>query len=557
MPPTRKKAAASADETEAPKAKRAKADDKPASAVSELPSDPIFDNSTPSLLNPECPSSVEREVLRAVKVGGEALLAVLGRAPLRMARDVVSGQTPLLLAIERGDASAITLLVNELKAAKSVAYARRHSTLSEQGTGEMSVLTLGYATGKVGAARGGRELNNALLDPSKEEVRKLEADELCALIGRAPLSKEVLALLVSTGVLQTRHHYGSASPVSCKAPACLEHALLSGNLDTVRFIRKQLEYMFTDGHRAALCYPDGKSEVADWDANAIAGFCRNRGVYVNASRLGTMDGAAIAAGELNAAKLKAAGVDDADEQKTVLKELDQLLAGDGEYEEQKKVLAPLTDRSVIAKMVRGGPPIYPVHMASINPNTAPLQHMLKLSPAAKDAELKKGTPPRRAATSASGRLRDRACRVPRVLLDARSPAHSRSANRRRDLQLTAARLLPDVAQVAIGQCTLPRAPLAQRHCGYFSASGMLTVACLVALTSAHLFCSRRGAVAPTMCGCSWASPSWCPPTTRLPAARLRSRFPLGTRSRRCVCCSHGTQPTAAHRHSRSAPPARS
>jgi hypothetical protein len=28
----------------------------------------------------------------------------------------------------------------------------------------MSVLTLGYATGKIGAARGGKELNNALLD---------------------------------------------------------------------------------------------------------------------------------------------------------------------------------------------------------------------------------------------------------------------------------------------------------------------------------------------------------------------------------------------------------
>ena len=39
----------------------------------------------------------------------------------------------------------------------------------------------------------------------------------------------------------------------------------------------------------------------------------------------------------------------------------------------------------------------------------------------------------------------------------RSPAHSRSANRRHDLQLTAARLLPDAAQVAIGQCVeLPR-----------------------------------------------------------------------------------------------------
>jgi phage terminase small subunit len=62
----------------------------------------------------------------------------------------------------------------------------------------MSVLTLGIATGKIGVARGGKEMNNALLDAKSDQARRQA--KLASVLGASPLSDEVLQLLCKLGV---------------------------------------------------------------------------------------------------------------------------------------------------------------------------------------------------------------------------------------------------------------------------------------------------------------------------------------------------------------------
>ena len=77
----------------------------------------------------------------------------------------------------------------------------RATSMAERGTGTMSVLTLGFATGAVGAARGGREMNNALVD-AKEKAEPLEEA-----IGRANLSAEHFGLLVALDLVRPNYIY--------------------------------------------------------------------------------------------------------------------------------------------------------------------------------------------------------------------------------------------------------------------------------------------------------------------------------------------------------------
>ena len=81
----------------------------------------------------------------------------------------------------------------------SAAPKMRATSMAERGTGTMSVLTLGFATGAVGAARGGREMNNALVD-AKEKAEPLEEA-----IGRANLSAEHFGLLVALDLVRPNY----------------------------------------------------------------------------------------------------------------------------------------------------------------------------------------------------------------------------------------------------------------------------------------------------------------------------------------------------------------
>ena len=56
-------------------------------------------------------------------------------------------------------------------------------------------------------------------------------------------------------------------------------------------------------------------------------------------------------------------------------------------------LNELQDKSIRAKMPQGGPAVYPVHFASLNPDTAPLRAMLLRDPSAATAADKNGPQP--------------------------------------------------------------------------------------------------------------------------------------------------------------------
>ena len=73
----------------------------------------------------------------------------------------------LMEAISKNDHVAIKLLID---AERTFPYrcSGRTTTLGSHSTGTMSVQTLGFATGKIGAARGGKELNNALIDANPD-----------------------------------------------------------------------------------------------------------------------------------------------------------------------------------------------------------------------------------------------------------------------------------------------------------------------------------------------------------------------------------------------------
>ena len=94
-PPASKRAAP--DDSQPPPAPKRAAPAKAAAsaiknpAVPELTSHPFFDDATPSLLDPDNNTSMEREALRAVTTGNVELLRthLVGKAPLDEERDVV------------------------------------------------------------------------------------------------------------------------------------------------------------------------------------------------------------------------------------------------------------------------------------------------------------------------------------------------------------------------------------------------------------------------------------------------------------------------------------
>eukprot|EP00040_Diaphanoeca_grandis_P021799 m.116384 g.116384 ORF g.116384 m.116384 type:complete len:1883 (+) comp28500_c0_seq1:122-5770(+) len=138
--------------------------------IEELTKDPFFDNANAKFDKTDI-SYAPLHVLRAVQLGDHTLLKALikdvAHVPsLKSPRTQIETDedtSPLMLAIRKNDHVAMKLILDEEKGYHSRCAARR-PTLGAQKTGHMSVHTLGFATGKIGAARGGKELNNALMD---------------------------------------------------------------------------------------------------------------------------------------------------------------------------------------------------------------------------------------------------------------------------------------------------------------------------------------------------------------------------------------------------------
>eukprot|EP00930_Biecheleria_cincta_P034410 TRINITY_DN23788_c0_g2_i1.p1 TRINITY_DN23788_c0_g2~~TRINITY_DN23788_c0_g2_i1.p1 ORF type:complete len:3105 (-),score=585.98 TRINITY_DN23788_c0_g2_i1:231-9545(-) len=238
-----------------------KLDAKKAAELKELQFEPFFDDKRPQLLEPGSLTACEREAFRAVNTGNIEFLRkkLAGHMPLCTQRDMASRQTALHLAIERANTKAIGAIGRAISRQHGWPdRSLRSSSLQEQGTGEMNVLTLGFATGKVGAARGGREMNNALLD-SKEGPESL--DEVVA---RSPLSEEQVKLLFNFGMLtrmprirrgkllKTGRQHTEGPYVSLDA--CVEPAVSMGNLSVLQALLSLIDdsYGVTETHRAAV-----------------------------------------------------------------------------------------------------------------------------------------------------------------------------------------------------------------------------------------------------------------------------------------------------------------
>eukprot|EP00927_Polykrikos_kofoidii_P071029 TRINITY_DN6736_c0_g2_i1.p1 TRINITY_DN6736_c0_g2~~TRINITY_DN6736_c0_g2_i1.p1 ORF type:complete len:3109 (+),score=610.88 TRINITY_DN6736_c0_g2_i1:49-9375(+) len=237
--------------------------------VDELTCEPFFDDARGNRLNPHDLTSCEREAFRAVQIGNTQLLEekLVGKVPLWLQRDVASRQTPLHAAMEKVDTQAMRILLKQ--ASNWGDSDLRRSSLQEQGTGEMSVLTLGFATGKVGAARGGRELNNALIDP-KEPPEPLDKA-----VARSPLTAEHIQLLYQYGVLTRMPMIRRGKLVKVNArrfgnqprapwvsvDACVEPAVMMGNFEVLKALLSLIDsaYGVTDTHRAAV----GLTELSD------------------------------------------------------------------------------------------------------------------------------------------------------------------------------------------------------------------------------------------------------------------------------------------------------
>jgi len=205
-------------------------------AVKELLLDPFFDNSHPDLLKPDCPTTVDRETYRAVQVGNIAFLKdkLLGHVPLLLMRDVASRTTALHAAIEANNTMAIATLAKEVMLGRAASIqSKRRSGLQATGTGEMSVMTLGFATGKIGVARGGREMNNALADPADQP------EYITAVLARKEISRENFQLLTGLGLLSPggggRHEFYKGS-----LEKSLEMILAGGQRSTARYVLERM-----------------------------------------------------------------------------------------------------------------------------------------------------------------------------------------------------------------------------------------------------------------------------------------------------------------------------
>lgn len=170
----------------------------------------------------------------------------------------LAGTTALDHAILRNNLEAVKILV-QAYARKEHRCSGRSPTLAEQGTGNMSVLTLGFATGKIGAARGGKEMNNALLD-SKAEMQ-LGA----TVFGNECVKEETVHLVIALLELQKPSYSRSCDAIeggNIDLASGLEHALVMGNATAVRIVLTHLnrQGMVSSAHAHAL---DGDTKFAD------------------------------------------------------------------------------------------------------------------------------------------------------------------------------------------------------------------------------------------------------------------------------------------------------
>jgi len=225
--------------------KKARVEPLPA-PVAEASHDPFFDNATPDWLAPKCPTAADREGIRAVLAGNLDFLKekLMGTVPLLAQRDSVSRQTALHIAIQKQDHPAICTLARCISLATA---SRRVSSLNQQGTGQMSVLTLGFATGKIGAARGGKEMNNALLDCG-EPPESLEA-----LVARTPLTADTFKLLMGLqlGKAMVSARRGTA-PFHFALDGVIEPSVWAGNYAVTKMCLERMKsFDVSASHMAA------------------------------------------------------------------------------------------------------------------------------------------------------------------------------------------------------------------------------------------------------------------------------------------------------------------
>jgi ankyrin repeat protein len=190
--------------------------------LEELVADPFFDRGGDELLDAECKTYAVREPIRAALSGNVELLKALIADKVHVPafdapRDPVDDRAALHFAILRNDVEAATLLHTAAARGAHGRVAPRVSRLGGQGTGEYNFETLGHAVGKIGAGRGGKELNNALLDGSA--ASQLDASDVA--FGSAAVTRETLLVLQQLGVI---------SEDKGVLPA-----LQSGNIEGLRF----------------------------------------------------------------------------------------------------------------------------------------------------------------------------------------------------------------------------------------------------------------------------------------------------------------------------------
>lgn len=263
------KAAAAAN---SPKKAKTEAPSKapPRPRVAELTSEPFFDDATAARVQPQCVTACEREAYRAVQTGNTAFLCekLAGKVPLCLQRDVASRQTAMHAAILKADSTALNAMIKTLAKLPNCWETNPHlrtSSLKQQDTGEMSVATLGFATGKVGAARGGREMNNALADPD-EPMMPMEM-----VVARSPMTEDQVKLLAQYGMLTAmpkmrrgkvmkRSNRRNTSPFP-SIETCVEPAVMMGNLQVLKALLTLIDSSFgvTETHRAAV----GDGDLSD------------------------------------------------------------------------------------------------------------------------------------------------------------------------------------------------------------------------------------------------------------------------------------------------------
>jgi len=202
----------------------------------------------------------EREALRAVRIGNNDLLRNLVIGPseallpqVHSARSEADKTTPLLLALKLNNLGAVKLLVEDLKAPVP-RHPGRKPTLQRQGTGTMSVKTLGYATGKIGAARGGKEMNNALVDSPEryDNLASLDVEQIFRIEGPTEETLELLFTLTGRSVFDDN-----------SLAKGINSAAAVGNIVGARFALARVSFGFSAAHEAAL-FSDDAQAVRVW-----------------------------------------------------------------------------------------------------------------------------------------------------------------------------------------------------------------------------------------------------------------------------------------------------